>query len=88
MNNKKYLTLSNIWHRLMAEGPTFFKKLRRIMFACAALGAALVAARAQYPTQLAFIPEVIDGYLIAIGLAGTFVSSLTVNDPNSNPKVD
>ena len=84
----KYITFKNIWNRLVAEGPTFFNKLRKIMIACAALGAALVAARAQYATQLAFIPESIDGYLIAIGLVGTFVASLTVSNPDSNPKVN
>jgi len=84
----RYITIKNIWNRLVAEGPTFFNKLRRIMIACAALGAALVTARSQYPTQLAFIPESIDGYLIAIGLAGTFVASLTVSNPDSNPKVN
>jgi len=84
----KYITIKNIWNRLVAEGPTFFNKLRRIMIACAALGAALVTARSQYATQLAFIPESIDGYLIAIGLAGTFVASLTVSNPDSNPKVN
>ncbi len=85
---QKYLTLSNIWNRLVAEGPTFFNKLRKIMLSCATLGAALVGARTQYAAQLAFIPESIDGYLIAIGLAGTFVASLTVSNPDNNPKVN
>lgn len=84
----KYITFKNIYNRLIAEGPTFFTKLRKIMLACAALGAALVTARSQFTTQLAFIPESIDGYLIAIGLAGTFVASLTVSNPDSNPKVN
>lgn len=84
----KYITFKNIWNRLVAEGPTFFNKLRKIMIACAALGTALVAARKEFPEQLAFIPAEIDGYLIAIGLAGTFVASLTVSNPDSNPKVN
>jgi len=84
----KYITVKNIWNRLVAEGPTFFNKLRKIMLACAGLGTALVAARKEFPDQLTFIPEPIDGYLIAIGLAGTFVASLTVSNPDSNPKVN
>jgi len=84
----KYITVKNIWNRLVAEGPTFFNKLRRWTIACAGLGAALVAARKEFPEQLAFIPEALDGYLIAIGLAGTFVASLTVSNPDSNPKVN
>jgi len=84
----KYITVKNIWNRLVADGPTFFNKLRRWTMACAGLGAALVAARKEFPEQLAFIPEPIDGYLIAIGLAGTFVASLTVSNPDSNPKVN
>jgi hypothetical protein len=84
----KYITFKNIYHRLVAEGPTFFNKLRKIMLSCAGLGAALVTARSQYANQLAFIPESIDGYLIAIGLVGTFVASLTVSNPDSNPKVN
>lgn len=88
MEEKKYLTLPNIYNRLIAEGPTFFKKLRRFMFFCATLGAGLAGARSLYSEQLAFIPVQIDGYLIAIGLVGAAVSSLTVNDPNNNPKVD
>jgi len=84
----KYITVKNIWNRLVAEGPTFFNKLRKIMLACAGLGAALVTARSQYAIQLAFVPESIDGYLIAIGLASTFVASLTVSNPDSNPKVN
>lgn len=84
----RYLTIKNIYNRLVAEGPTFFNKLRRWMMACAGFGTALVAARKEFPEQLAFIPQEFDGYLIAIGLAGTFVASLTVSNPDSNPKVN
>ncbi len=88
MNDKKYITPANIWHRLMAEGPTFFKKLKRILLAIGALGAAVIAAQSQYPEQLSFLPSQLGGYMITVGLAGTFIASLTVNDPNNNPKVD
>lgn len=84
----RYLTIKNIYNRLVAEGPTFFNKLRRWMIACAGFGTALVAARKEFPEQLAFVPQEFDGYLIAIGLAGTFVASLTVSNPDSNPKVN
>jgi hypothetical protein len=85
---KKYITIANIWNRLMAEGPTFFKKLRVIMVACGATGVALIAAQVEYPTQMSFLPNQLGGYLIAIGAASAIVASLTVNNPNENPKVD
>lgn len=85
---KRYLTLKNIYHRFVAEGPTFFKKLRQFLLFCSTLGVSLAAARSMYAEQLAFIPTQIDGYLIAMGLIGAAVASLTVNNPNENPKVD
>lgn len=72
----------------MADGPTFFKKLRRITVAFGITGAALIAAQAQYPEAMNFINVHIGGYMIAISVAGTFITSLTVSDPNNNPKVD
>lgn len=88
MSDKKYITPTNIWHRLMAEGPTFFKKLKRILLAIGALGVATIASQKEYPEYLTFLPSQLGGYMITIGLAGTLIASLTVNDPNNNPKVD
>lgn len=84
----KYITFKNIYNRLVAEGPTFFNKLRKIMLAIGALGTAIIAAQKEYPEQLSFLPSQLGGYFLAIGLAGTLVASLTVSNPDSNPKVN
>jgi hypothetical protein len=84
----KYLSISNIYHRLKAESPTFFHKLRNIMVAMGTTGAALIAAQTMYPEHMEFIPTNIGGYLVTAGVMGTFLTSLTVKDPNENPKVN
>tara|TARA_R110000868_G_scaffold128795_1_gene337180 strand:+ start:2435 stop:2692 length:258 start_codon:yes stop_codon:yes gene_type:complete len=84
----KYITIKNIYHRLVAEGPTFFKKLKRVLMAIGALGVALIASQKEYAEQLAFLPTQLGGYMITIGLVGTFIASLTVSDPSGNPKVN
>jgi hypothetical protein len=83
----KYLTIKNIYNRLEAEGPTFFKRLKIWAGACSVLGAGLIAIQSQYPEQTEFLPSQIGGYLLTAGLVGVFVASLTVSDPDSNPKV-
>lgn len=85
---KKYLTISNLYNRFTAEVPTFFKKLRKFLLFCATLGGLLAGARVMYPEQLSFISIHVDGYLMVLGLIGAAVASLTVNNPNENPKVD
>lgn len=84
----RYLTIKNIYHRLVAEGPTFFNKLRKLMIACGATGAALIVVQNTYAKQMEFVPTWLAGYLIFGGVLGTFIASLTVSDPNSNPKVN
>ena len=84
----KYLSLSNIINRLKAESPTFFGKLRRLMIALGAAGAALIAAQNMYPEHMSFIPTTIGGYLITAGVVGAFLASLTVKDPNEDPKIN
>ena len=84
----KYLSITNIYHRLKSESPTFFNKLRRIMVALGTMGAGLIAAQTMYPTQMSFLSANIGGYLVTAGVIGTFLTSLTVVDPDKNPKVN
>ena len=84
----KYLSITNIYHRLKAESPTFFNKLRRVAVAAGAMGAALIAAQTMYPTQMSFLSDSIGGYLVTAGVIGTFLTSLTVVDPEQNPKIN
>lgn len=84
----RYLTVKNIYNRLIAEGPTFFNKLRKLMIACGVMGAALIVAQNTYPKEMSFVPSWLAGYLIFGGVLGTFISSLTVSNPDSNPKVN
>lgn len=84
----KYLSATNIYHRLKAESPTFFHKLRNLMVALGTAGAALIAAQTMYPEQMSFLPSSVGGYLVTAGVLGTFLTSLTVKDPTENPKVN
>lgn len=87
MKEQKYMTVSNIMSRMKAKSPTFFKKIRRITVALGAAGAALIGAQQLYPEAMSHIPASIGGNLVAIGIVGTFIASLTVSDPNENPKI-
>lgn len=85
MNDKKYITPANIWHRLKSESPTFFKKLRRLMVLIGLIGGALEVVPANHTEWL---PGNLISILITIGAVGTVLTSLPVSNPNNNPKID
>lgn len=76
-SNNIYLMLKHIYERIMAETPSFFKKLRTFGISLSGLGTALVA--------IPNVPEKIITYgsnFIWIGLVISAVSQLTVKDTN------
>ncbi|HEY1039511.1 MAG TPA: hypothetical protein VGF30_08915 [Bacteroidia bacterium] len=79
--NKKGL-LKTIVERSLADTPTFFKKLRLVGLALAAVGGILVAAPVALPTALVTA----GGYLIVAGSVATAVSQVAVKGEESEPK--
>ena len=79
---KDNLSISNIWRRLRAESPTFFKKVTWLCVTLGGVGGSLYALNAMYPA--AFPSESIyikiSSHLIIIGIVGSFLSKLTVKD--------
>jgi hypothetical protein len=63
--------------RIKSESPKFWRRMMRFMIGLGALGTALYVVREQLPQPVAEIA----GYLITIGVVGTFLSSLTTTDP-------
>lgn len=70
-------TIQEIVLRFKSESPKFWKKVMRLMILLGGLGTALYVVREQLPEPVADIA----GYLITIGVVGTFLSSLTTTDP-------
>lgn len=69
--------------RWKAESPTFFKKVQRMGVTLTAAG---VAATATPAIPNAHIPEIVTtlgGYAITAGLCISFISKLTVSDPDT-----
>lgn len=73
----EHITIINIYKRIKSETPRFWKKVRYLMIACGAIGAALITLPKEYIT---WIPENIPGILITVGAVGTALASLTVQD--------
>lgn len=69
------LNIKSISERVKSETPKFWKKVRRLMVACAAVGAALVAVKTQYAME--WLPDKYCQFLIVIGAVGASLSSLT-----------
>ncbi len=82
-----YVTLKNIWARLWAESPTFFKRLRGWALSIGACGAALVVAKKEYTDYMLFMNDNIPGYLITIGAACTLMASLAVKDTDDDKNI-
>ena len=64
--------MKEILNRLKSETPIFWKKVRKLMIVLGVIGGGLIAAPG--------VPEAvvsIAGYLVAIGVVGTTLSSLT-----------
>lgn len=76
----KYLSPKNIWKRLIAPSPTFFKRVRTFGLSITAAGIALIAFKSQYPTEMAFLPKSFGGYLLTVGVVAAFIASLPVTD--------
>lgn len=87
---KKYLTIKNIYYRLVAESPTYFKKITHICLALATAGSTLIALKEVEGTAkyITFVPDKLAGYLILAGTVGAFISKMTVSNPDENPKVN
>jgi hypothetical protein len=75
------LNFKTIVKRLKAKTPPFWAAVRRWMITCGAVGGALLAAPADYlswlPESLSHVPHA----LATIGVVGTALSSLTVDQP-------
>lgn len=76
-----YISVKNIWRRLMSESPIFFRKLAVILGSVSATGIALIALKAQYPKQMGFFPDYLGGYMLTAGAVGLFLTKLTVINP-------
>lgn len=83
----KYLNFGNIGARLMAESPTFFKRLRGWAASISAFGVALIALKSEYPTFLLFLPDHVLGYIVVFGASCAFIASLAVANPDDNSKI-
>lgn len=79
--NKKGL-LKTLAERSKAETPSFFKKLRLVGLALAAVGGVLVAAPVALPAAIVTA----GGYLIVAGSVATAVSQVAVKDEECEPK--
>lgn len=79
--NKKRL-LKTLKERSKAETPPFFKKLRLVGLALAAVGGVLVAAPVALPAAIITA----GGYLIVAGSVATAVSQVAVCDEESKKK--
>ena len=79
---KDNLSFKNIIRRLMAESPSFFKKLLWLSAFIGAIGGSIMLLAAQYP--LAFPSESFwvknASHMLIIGLIGSIYSKLTVKD--------
>lgn len=78
-----YLSIKNIYNRLKATPPTFFKKLRIWMVALGGLGGILIAAKSASSPYLDYIPNELISILITCGTLGTFLTSLPVDTTNN-----
>lgn len=74
----KYLTFKNIYNRLKAESPTFFKRLGIICTTILAIGLAIITLKEQNPNSMLWLNDAIGGYLITIGTVGGLVAKMTV----------
>ncbi|HEY1038233.1 MAG TPA: hypothetical protein VGF30_02460 [Bacteroidia bacterium] len=79
--NKKGL-LKTLVERSKAETPPFFKKLRLVGLALAAVGGVLVAAPVALPAAIVTA----GGYLIVAGSVATAVSQVAVKGEECEPK--
>lgn len=75
-----YISIKNIWRRLLSESPIFFRKLAVILASVSAMGIALIALKAQYPKEMDFFPDHLGGYMITAGAVGLFLTKLTVSN--------
>ncbi|MDI9258320.1 hypothetical protein [Flavobacterium sedimenticola] len=66
--------------RAQAPTPKFFKVLRNIGLALAAIGGSILAA----PIALPVVVTTVGGYLVVAGGVASAVSQLTVEDANVN----
>lgn len=73
-----------IANRAKAPTPKFFKVLRTIGLALAAVGATIMAA----PIALPMAITTIGGYLVVAGGVASAVSQLTIDDDKGSPKTD
>lgn len=85
-SNNIYLMLKHIYERIMAETPSFFKKLRAFGISLTALGTSIIGIPALIPSNAAIkFPEIVTyygGQCIWIGAVIAAISQLTVKDTN------
>jgi hypothetical protein len=63
--------------RLKSKTPPFWKKVRKLMITCGAIGGAIIAVPAEHT---AWLPSNLGSILLTIGAVGTALASLTVQD--------
>jgi uncharacterized membrane protein HdeD (DUF308 family) len=71
-------------NRAKAPTPKFFKVLRTIGLALAAVGATIMAAPIALPVAI----TTLGGYLVVAGGVASAVSQLTIDDDKGSPKTD
>lgn len=70
-------SIQEIILRFKSESPKFWRKVMKFMIVLGGLGTALYVVKEQLPEPVANIA----GYLITIGVVGTFLASITTTDP-------
>jgi len=79
MNDR--LNITSIKARLKLATPPFWKRIRRLMIGCGALGIALAAIPAEHLLWVPVMFQHVDSILITIGVVGTGLSSFAAVDP-------
>lgn len=75
--------MQEIFHRLKAPTPKFWKKVRRLGLFLGTAGGAMVAAPAVLPAWL----PVAGGYVVMAGTIIVGLASLTCEDPSETPTI-
>lgn len=81
-NENKKGFVKTLVERCKADTPPFFKKMRLVGLALAAVGGVLVAAPIALPAAIVTV----GGYLIVAGSVATAVSQVAVKDEECEPK--